>query len=260
MKKVALIHWNQAEAGPRVEQLRAAGFSVEAHAKIGPAELRAYRDHPPDAFAIDLNRIPSHGRAIAIALRQYKSTRLVPIVFLEGDPEKVAATRAMLPDALYSDWQGAAKALTAAMENSPPSPVIPGTMQGYSGTPLVKKLNIKAGSIVALLGAPGDFEGTLGTLPEGARLRRQTKGGANIVLLFAKSIAELERRFEGAVAMLAEGGGLWIVWPKKTSALARDLSETVVRAYGLDRGLVDYKICAVDETWSGLLFAKRRKR
>ncbi|UCF69543.1 MAG: DUF3052 domain-containing protein [Acidobacteriota bacterium] len=130
-------------------------------------------------------------------------------------------------------------------------------MAGYSGTPLPKKLGIKPDSTVALLGAPRDFERTLGMLPEGVKLRRQARGRAERVLLFVSARAELARRFPAAVRAMADGGGLWIVWPKKSSGVSTDLSQTEVRGYGLARGLVDYKICAIDETWSGLLFARR---
>jgi hypothetical protein len=197
---------------------------------------------------------------VGIALRRYKDTRFVQIVYLEGAPEKVASTRSILPDAAYSDWPGAVRAIAAAIKTRPAAPIVPDIMQGYSGTPLAKKLAIKAGTAVALLGAPEGFERKLGSLPEGVTIRRQAKAPAKIVLLFAKSNADLERRFALGTARLADGGGLWIVWPKKTSALASDISETSVRAFGLSAGFVDYKICAIDETWSGLLFARRRAK
>ncbi|MCP4662787.1 MAG: DUF3052 domain-containing protein [bacterium] len=131
-------------------------------------------------------------------------------------------------------------------------------MDGYSGTPLPKKLGIRAGSVVALLGAPAGFERKLGELPEGVRLKKQARGHADVILLFARSRANLEARFPAAARALAEGGGLWIVWPKKASGVASDLTLPAVRAFGLGSGFVDYKICAVDETFSGLLFARRR--
>jgi hypothetical protein len=123
----------------------------------------------------------------------------------------------------------------------------------------VKKLDIRAGSTVALVAAPDAFERLLTGLPEGVRLMRDGRAVARTVLLFAHSRAELQRRFPAAARRVEEGGGLWVVWPKKTSALAADLGEAGVRAFGLDAGWVDYKVCAVDETWSGLLFARRRE-
>ncbi|MBI2956317.1 MAG: DUF3052 family protein [Acidobacteria bacterium] len=131
-------------------------------------------------------------------------------------------------------------------------------MQGYSATPLPKKLGIRAGSVVALLGAPAGFERRLGTLPENIRLVSRLGSAADLILLFARSRAELERRFGSARRALAEGGGIWIAWPKQASGVSTDLTQNEVRAFGLRAGLVDYKVCAIDPTWSGLLFARRR--
>lgn len=126
---------------------------------------------------------------------------------------------------------------------------------GYSGTPLPKKLGIKPGARVLLTGAPPEFESLLEPLPPGAAIARRAGGAPDLTLLFARTRAELDRRL--APAIEAMGAGLWIVWPKKSSGMARDLGEGEVRARGLEAGLVDYKICAVDATWSGLKFARR---
>ena len=131
-------------------------------------------------------------------------------------------------------------------------------MAGYSSTPLPKKLGVKDGSVVAMLGAPVDFEDTLGDLPSGVEIRRQAYGKADVVLLFAGSQAELGERFPGATDILSAGGRLWILWPKKASRVTTDVGEPEVRAFGLARGLVDYKISAIDAIWSGLCFARRR--
>ncbi len=110
-----------------------------------------------------------------------------------------------------------------------------------------------------LLGAPAGFEHTLGDLPDGVLIRRQARGKADVILLFSKSYAELNRRFSSAVRILADGGRLWIVWPKKDSGIASDLSLNAVRSFGLDAEFVDYKISAIYDTWSGLCFARRRQ-
>ncbi|HXY31022.1 MAG TPA: DUF3052 domain-containing protein [Gemmatimonadaceae bacterium] len=134
-----------------------------------------------------------------------------------------------------------------------------GSPAGYSGTPLPKKLGIRDGACVALLGAPEAFERTLGTLPPGATLRREGRGKADIVIWFVTKATELERRLP-AVARLIEVGGLWIAWPKRASAVATDLTEDAIRDAALPLGLVDHKVCAIDATWSGLRFAWRRAR
>ena len=130
-------------------------------------------------------------------------------------------------------------------------------MAGYSGTPLSKKLGIKPGARVALVRAPAGFERTLKPLPDGVRLRTQARATQDVVLFFATRIAELERRFDGFARAIAPHGGLWIAWPKRTSNVATDLRESVVRDCGLAHGLVDNKVCAVDDVWSGLRFVYR---
>jgi CheY-like chemotaxis protein len=254
MSRIVLVHWNAVEWEERAVRLRAWGHTVDGM-DPSPAGMRALQEAPPEVFVIDLSRAPSQGRDAAHALRQRKATRAVPLVFAGGDPDKLARMRELLPDAVYTEWR---RLKTALQRVKPPAnPVVPGVLAGYSGTPLPKKLGIKPDSKVALLGAPPDFQQTLGTIPDGARLTK-TPAGAHLILLFARSQADLARRFAIAAEGLAEGGGLWIIWPKKASGVATDLTEQHVRAHGLARQFVDYKICAVDQTWSGLKFARRR--
>ena len=258
-REIVLIHWNAVEGEARAAGLRAAGYGVAVLAPAGSHELRPLRERPPSAVVIDLTRLPSQGRAVALELRRTKAARAVPVVFAGGEPEKVARIRALLPDAFYAEWSGIAEAVAEAVANPPAAPaaVKEGGMAGYSGTPLAKKLRIVPGARVALLNAPEDFASALAPLPEGVRFLRRAHSAA-IVMLFARSGAELRRRFPAASRAVADGGGLWLVWPKKASGVSTGLTEPAVRAFGLAAGWVDYKICAVDRTWSGLLFARRR--
>ena len=130
---------------------------------------------------------------------------------------------------------------------------------GYSGTPLAKKLGIKAGHRVGLIGAPQGFEETLEGLPDAVRFSRRAAGRFDVIVFFTSKAAELGRRFAGLAVKLDPAGGFWIAWPKKSSGVATDLVEGRVRHTGLDAGLVDNKICAIDETWSGLRFVYRLK-
>jgi hypothetical protein len=130
---------------------------------------------------------------------------------------------------------------------------------GYSSTPLPKKLCIKEGARVALVGAPEGFGAALGELPAGAEFVPASRKGLDVVLLFARSRAELVGRFEPLAARLRPDGSLWVAWPKKSSGVKTDLVEDSIRLHGLDVGLVDVKVCAVDETWSGLRFVYRLK-
>jgi CheY-like chemotaxis protein len=260
--RVLLVHWKPAEAAAHVAALRKAGHEVRVLDPDGMPELRALGADPPHAVVIDLGRLPSQGRAVATALRQQKATREVPLVFVQGDPEKTACVKALLPDAAYTTWRGLPGALRKAATARPKAkPVVPGTMASYSGTPLPKKLGIKPGSAVALLGAPEGFAArTLGPLPERATIRYDARSAFNVGLLFVRSRADLAGRFPTAAKAMGKPGALWIVWPKKASGVATDLEGNAVRAFGLTAGLVDYKIAAIDATWSGLCFARRRPR
>lgn len=260
MPRIVLVHWRDPEAEAHAAALRDAGYVVDVLSPDGGTALAPLLARPPAAIVIDLDRLPSQGAAVGTFLRQRRATRRVPIVFAGGEEEKAAKVRALLPDAAYSPWRPLAGALRKALaEPAPGAPVVPGTMAGYSGTPLPKKLGIGPGATVLLLGAPKGFEATLGAVPEGARVTRRA-GAAQVLLLFVPSRAALEERFPAAVAALAEKGKLWICWPKKASGVATDVTESLVRAHGLARGLVDFKICAIDATWSGLCFVRRKPK
>ena len=132
-------------------------------------------------------------------------------------------------------------------------------MAGYSETPLLKKLGIKEQSRLAFVNAPKDFQSYLGPLPAGAAVVKRLAKPLDLVLLFVKSERALARDFAKLSDKLATNGMIWIAWPKKSSGVATDLSFERVQRIGLDAGLVDVKICAIDETWSGLKFVFRLK-
>ena len=258
MRRLCLVHWDIAEAERKAPGLRDLGYEVECAAPSGYPGLKPLRDAPPDVVVIDLSRRPAYGRDIAQALRRYKSTRNVPLVLLGGESAKVSIIRDLLPDAVYADWEEAAGALQDAVSRAPDAPVVPPSpMEGYSGTPLVRKLGLKPASTVSLLGAPVGFEETLGDLPEGVALARGERGPCDVALWFVRSRAELEGDV-GRMGGRLGGGRLWIIWPKKASGVLTDVTQQLVREAGLGAGLVDYKVCSVDATWSGLLFARRK--
>jgi CheY-like chemotaxis protein len=169
-KRVRLVHWKADEARERARILERAGYEV-AHELPGggAALLRALREDPPDAIVIDLSRVPSHGRDVALAVRQAKATRLVPIVFVEGDPERVSRLKALVPDAVHAGWKGIRSALKGAIARPPREVARPASLLAcYSGTPLSRKLGIKPGAVVTLVASPAGFRGSLGSdLPPG---------------------------------------------------------------------------------------------
>jgi hypothetical protein len=260
MNRVLLIHWNDEEIVERARSLEEAGFDVHPSSEFGPHDMKGITDLAPDVIVIDLSRLPSHGRDVGLHLRGQKGTRAIPLHFIEGDPEKTARIRDLLPDAGYSDLERAADALRDTIRNAPVDPIVPGIFEPYAGTPLPKKLGIRDGCTITILGTPDDFDSTLGTLPPEVRIRRQARGESDIILLFVRSLAELGKRFPAAEKILKQGGRLWLIWPKKASGVKSDLTQQVVRDFGLGTGLVDFKVSSIDETWSGLCFTQRRKK
>lgn len=134
-------------------------------------------------------------------------------------------------------------------------------MPGYSGTPLAAKLGIKAGHRIVLVSAPDEFDDVLGELPPDAVVSRSLPRSrrADVIVLFCGDEKSLVKGFDRAARALDFAGGLWVAWPKKSSGVKTDLDENVVRAHGLATGLVDNKVCAVTDVWSGLRFVYRVK-
>jgi hypothetical protein len=130
-------------------------------------------------------------------------------------------------------------------------------MAGYSGTPLARKLGIKPESQLAVLAAPTGF--AVAGLPEGVAVRTNARGRADVIVSFHTARADLARRLPVLMRALDVDGGLWVAWPKKTSGVATDITEDVVREVALPTGLVDVKVCAIDDTWSGLRLCLRKE-
>jgi hypothetical protein len=137
------------------------------------------------------------------------------------------------------------------------SPAKPRDSAGYSGRPLAQKLGIKPEATVALLDAPDGVEGLLEPLPGGVEVRRRNRGRRDTTIWFVTSRRAFERRFDAVARAVAEGT-LWIAWPKRSSGVESDVTEDVVRDVALPRGMVDSKVCAIDEIWSGLRLTQRR--
>lgn len=258
MARVRLVHWKEAEARERVRELRGAGFRVE-YDEDAPAALSGSKDDPPDAFVIDLTRLPSHGREWAWALRQSRKTRAVPLVFVGGDPAKVARLQEELPDATFAEWAGAARAIERALTAPVRAPIVPKSEHFYTSKPLAAKLGLKEGSKLALVGAPEGFEAKLGALPAGAKLTRGTRGAPDFFLWFVRTEKELRAALPKWKKAAEAGARIWVAWPKKSSSLVTDLSASTVRTAPHAHGLVDFKICALDDDWSGLCFTRRRR-
>ena len=132
-------------------------------------------------------------------------------------------------------------------------------MAGYSGTPLPQKLGIKPGLAVVTINAPANYRRLLGTIPEGVTFAGRLKPDSNFVHVFIKKRGELAKRLSVLRQKIADTGTVWVSWPKRSAGVPTDVTEDVVRAVALPLGFVDVKVCAIDETWSGLKLMVRRE-
>jgi CheY-like chemotaxis protein len=259
MKRVLLFHKEPGEVDQWTRALNKVGYRVEL-LSVSPATLSSMKENPPTAVVIDLTRAPSGGRDVGIYLRHYKSTRGVPIVFVGGEPDKVAKIKDHIPDAVYTEWHAVERALEHAIAHPPVAPVAPDSLlAGYSGTPLVKKLGIKSNTVLTLVDAPDDFCGLLKHMPTGVTVRERFSRNNGLIIWFVKSKKSLRERVRDISERVGDAG-IWIVWPKQRSHISSDLSQKSVRDAGLSAGLVDYKVCAIDNTWAGLKFSVRKAK
>ena len=258
MTTIRLIHWHAAEARALAAHLEAAGYSVIAELPAGPSLMQEMRSTPPDAIVINLARLPSQGRDVGLSIRSIKAARRVPLVFIADDPAKIGRTRELLPDAVFTTWADILPALRDAIANPPAEPArVESVFAGYSGRPLPAKLGIKPGFHVALIDSPPDFRGTLGDLPAGVQFSSGATTDSDLILCFLRSRRDLDQAI-AVIAPMVQTISIWFIWPKKASGVVTDVSEPLVRAAGLAAGLVDFKVAAIDATWSGLLFRRRK--
>jgi hypothetical protein len=251
MPLIRLISWNG-------RKLKLSGFTVDASPFQPGHIVGTIRELAPAAVLIDLDKLPSHGRAVAIALRSAKSTREIPIVFAGGAPEKIERVRADLPGSVFADWKKVPGALKQAIrEGAPSGPVTP-YMQQWSGSSLAKKLGLK--DEVAVVNPPEGFEELLGELEDGVRLRPAISRQTWLAIWFVRTRAELEDGIDLMIARLPLERSMWIGYPKRTSRYATDLTQNEMRDIALASGLVDYKICAIDADWAALKFTRKRGR
>src|SRR5947209_940237 len=212
----------------------------------------------PSILVLDLDKTPSRGREIAIALRTSKAARHIPILFVGGLPEKVERIRAEIPDVHFAEWTDVSRKAEQLLKEPHAMPAAM-PQRSYSATPLPTKLGIRARMQVALVGAPDGFQEMLGELPEGASLGERITPKTGLGICFVRSWAELSGTVDLVAGQLPVGASVWLVYPKRGVRQTSDLNENVVRDAGLGAGLVDYKVCSIDSEWSALKFAHRKK-
>jgi hypothetical protein len=277
-----LIHWDIPEAEARAARLESLGYAATFYNRAGPGLLRALRDDPPSAVLIDLSRLPAQGRDVALELRASPATRGLPLVFVDGLPEKVLLVRQSLPDATYSTWTHVGEdlpraisraareaAARAALAKPALAPVKPTRAQGPAspeaaplappappkGRSVAGKLGIQPGTVVALLSAPNGFDVSLEPLPQGASLRRQMDPEVDLSVWFVRSRRDLADGLALRASRLARGK-LWILWPKKSSGHSGELSAENIKTLAAAQGLAGEKSASIDSDWTGMLFER----
>ena len=258
MPHLRLLHWKASEAAGILDQLRKADYSVDYDEQYSPALMKQWRESPPDAFVIDLSRLPSHGREIAIALRRSSKMRHVPVVFTNGADEKIEKTRALLPDASYCTSKNLISCLKQIINKPVIHPVQPVSMMDrYGSRSVAQKLGVKSGSTIMLIDPPRDFAKISANFPIGIQFEGDNGGRSDVTLCFIHTIDDLGPTLS-RIRTLAANTKLWILWRKKSSPQHAGVTEPLVRSTAIDLGLVDYKICSVSESWSAMAFARKK--
>ena len=245
MARIRLIHWKQEECAERAGVIAGVGYEVD-FSVLQSSSMKEFRENPPDVVVIDLGRLPAHGLEVGTFLRGSKTTRLIPLVFVGGIAEKVERVKTALPDARFTTYEKIGPVLADVLAGGPVrEAVVPAARPA---APLGKKLGVKEAG-VRLVNGPEGFEKLLPGVVFG--------GSAGLTLWFVGSFAEY-RAALGGIRARAEEGGVWVIWPKTRPGVKPDINGNLVRELALEVGLVDFKICAVDEVWSGMRFAVRK--
>jgi len=256
MPRIRVFHWKAEEAEGFIEALRASGHQVAYDEKIRPGLFAKIRASPPDAFVIALTRLPSHGRDVAVFLRGSKATRHLPIVFVDGAPEKGDGIRRLIPDAADASLSRLGAALQKALTKPPAVPVVPPQMmERYRMRTTAQKLGIVKDTAVGLLDPPGDYASVLGPMPDGVSFIEGAARDCTVTLWFVSDAVVYQSRLQRA-RTLAARTKLWILWPK--GGQRTGISHPYLRETANSVGLVDYKICSVNDRWSAVAFARKK--
>jgi hypothetical protein len=253
MARVRIVHWKAEEAQPLIDACRKCGADVEYDAVDFPALAKRIREKPPDIIVFDLMFRPSHSRESAAYLRRTKYARRIPFLFVDGEPGKVETLRALLPDAICVSRRQLGKAIRQASKEF--TPILPPTMEErYATRTVAQKLGIKEGIEAGVIDPPRNYSAVIGELPAKAELIEDPESIQSITLWFVTDVRACRA---GILRMhsIASRTKLWILWRK---GMNDGLTDKLVREIANEAGLVDYKICALHEQWSGMAFAQRK--
>jgi len=252
-KVLGLVHSKVAEAKPLIGMLERAGYTVHYGTEVKSIRATALRKLDAMAAVIDLTRMPSYGKYWAAELRA-TSLKHLPILFVDGAPDKVEMVKAALPDAQYVTSD---KLLDALKRVKPvANPVEPVRMM-LSDQNAAHKIGIKANTRVAVFDPPAGYAQVIGEMPDGASFEEQPEEIAPVTIWFVRDIDVYLAGLRD-MRKLAAKSKLWVVYPKLKLKQSGGLNQNSIRESATKVGLVDYKICSVNQTWSGMAFALKK--
>ena len=273
MRTVKLLSWHE-DFASKAKALTGKGSIVDASPLERTSRAVSVMAHMnPAAIVLDMDRLPSNCRAVALMLRSSRSARHIPILCAgvlppdgdEGLPAKYSRLKSELPDIPYAAWPNAAKVLASLLDRPATKPPVVPPLREYT-TSLAQKLGIVSASAkakdqprsVAIVAAPDGFIDSLGELPQTLNVVPKIGQRISLAICFIRSLGELAATLEILTYKLPEGASAWIAYPKRGRGRAGEFNENHIRNIGLAAGFVDYKICSIDDAWSGIKFARRK--
>ncbi len=250
LRVIRLFHFRASEAQPLIELLTQGGYEVYYPGEREPSPYSKIRAMNPYAVVFDMTRVPSHGRYVAAEIRAHKGIRHIPLVFVDTSDAALDQTRTMFPDATFTTR---AKLLAALKKVKPlVDPATPPLLG--SGRPTALKLGMKAGLRVGIIDAPPGYAKMLGALPDGVELVEEPAEVLPLTLWF---VSDPDEYLSGVRRMRrwATQSRVWVVYPKGNKS---PLTQFTVREGALAVGMVDYKICSIDATWTAMLFTIKK--
>jgi len=257
--RVRLIHWNATEAEPLIALLKRAGHTVDYDAKFTSAMFKEIRTSPPDAMVIDLTRMPSHGRYVAFSMRQSPKTRQVPVVLVDGDPDKVAITKRQVPDMFFTTRAKLLTAIKAAQKQRLANPIAPGRLFSYHPRTAAQKMGIGKGARIGVIDGPRDYERVIGEVEEGVEFVEGAQAGCTVLVWFLHdpdAYLEMLPRMRAHLSKMR----LWALWRKGGTTKEGAVTPLLIREAAKEFGMIDYKVCSVDKTWSGIALTIKKAR
>lgn len=273
MPMIKLLSWH-ADIAAKAASLKQKGITIDASPLVRTsAVIGELARLNPAVLVLDLDRLPSNSREIALMLRTSKSARHIPILLTgnepseEGLPGKYARLKSELPDIPYAIWPNAPAAVKKLLEQPRNAPHIVPPLRVYT-TSLAQKLGILPGKTqsasaprqVAILNSPEDFVEQLGDLPDTVKFTSKLAASTHLALCFIRTLPDLAATLDLLTLRLPLKASAWIIYPKRSSSKHRDFNESDVRSSTLAAGFVDYKICSIDKDWSAMKFAHRKPK